>query len=101
LPQPLTLASCSLALASLHQLPSRAAQAQFSLLVRQDLTEQPAVAERSNDGVRNAFSRCCDAVVRVLAGEEDGALDPDCDLGTADCRRLNGALGRIYPEDEP
>jgi hypothetical protein len=37
----------------------------------------------------------------VLAGEEDGALDLDCDLIAVDCRRLNVALGLTYPEDEP
>jgi hypothetical protein len=55
----------------------------------------------SNNSVRNAFSRCCDALVGVLAREEDGALDPDYDLRTTNYRRLNVALGRIYLEDEP
>jgi hypothetical protein len=37
----------------------------------------------------------------VLAGEEDGALDPDCNLIAVDRCRFDVALGRIYPEDEP
>ena len=37
----------------------------------------------------------------VLAGEEDGALDADCDLIAADLRRFEITFGRIYPEDEP
>jgi hypothetical protein len=40
-------------------------------------------------------------LAEVLAREEEGALNPNCDLTTVNCCCLNVALSRTYPKDKP